>query len=105
LRAGVVAVRRRGHAQAAATEAPTHTATSKRPRRSEMTTSVDSKAVVERYITAAESGDERAIREIFAEDAAWQLRGELPISGTRHGQDTIIDEFLATALGYYEPGS
>ena len=70
-----------------------------------MTTTVDSKAVAERYVAAVMAGDERALRESFAEDACWELRGELPISGRWEGRDAIIGEFLATALSYYEPGS
>jgi uncharacterized protein len=70
-----------------------------------MTTTADSKAVVERYITAAETGDGHALRALFAEDASWLLRGDLPISGEWRGRDAIIDQFLATALDYYEPGS
>jgi ketosteroid isomerase-like protein len=70
-----------------------------------MSTSTNSKAAVGRYIGAVESGDERRIRECFTEDASWQLRGELPISGTWEGQDAIVDEFLAAALRYYAPGS
>jgi hypothetical protein len=42
---------------------------------------------------------------VFAEDASWQLRGDLLISGSWNGRDAIVDEFLATALSYYEPGS
>jgi uncharacterized protein len=70
-----------------------------------MSTSTNSKAAVGRYIGAVESGDERRIRECFTEDASWQLRGELPISGNWEGLDAIVDEFLATAMRYYSPGS
>ena len=31
--------------------------------------------------------------------------GDLPISGTWKGRETILNDFLATALSYYEPGS
>jgi ketosteroid isomerase-like protein len=65
----------------------------------------DSRTVVERYIAAAESRDEPALRASFAEDATWWLRGELPISGTWRGRDTIIDEFLPTAMSFYQPDS
>jgi hypothetical protein len=65
----------------------------------------ESKSVVERYIAAAESRDEAALRASFAEDATWRLDGELPISGTWRGRDAILDEFLATAMSYYEPDS
>jgi uncharacterized protein len=70
-----------------------------------MTTPSDSRSVVERYIAAAEVRDEAALRDSFAENATWWLRGELPISGTWRGRDTIIDDFLGTAMSYYQPDS
>lgn len=67
---------------------------------------IDPKEVVRQYITAVETGDEQALREVFAEDAVWTLRaGQLPISGAWEGRETIMGEFLATALSYYEPGT
>jgi uncharacterized protein len=75
-------------------------------RRQEMTERLDSKAVIRRYFDALQTADEEAIRPFFAEDATWTLRaGELPMSGTWEGRDTIIDGFFATAMGHYEPGS
>jgi uncharacterized protein len=65
----------------------------------------DTRAVVERYVAALEAGDEAAIRDSFAESATWWLFGDMPMSGTWRGRDTIIDEFLAGALGHYERGS
>lgn len=70
-----------------------------------MTESIDTKTVAARYVAAAEAGDEHAIRDLFAPDATWTLAGELPISGVWTGRDAIIDEFLATAMSHYEPGS
>jgi ketosteroid isomerase-like protein len=70
-----------------------------------MTTHVDSKTVARRYVSAAEAGDTHAIRDLFAHHATWTLAGELPISGVWEGRDAIVDEFLATAMSYYEPGS
>ena len=64
-------------------------------------TSPDSKAVLTRYVETVQAGDPAAIRDCFAEDAVWQLDGELPISGTWRGRDAI----LATAMRYYQPGS
>ena len=62
--------------------------------------------MLRRYVAAVEAGDEEAIRELFAEDATWTSHaGELPISGTWAGRDAIVDEFLATGMAYYEPGS
>jgi uncharacterized protein len=71
-----------------------------------MTHASDSKSVLRRYVAAVESRDEQTIRDLFAEDATWTLAaGDLPISGTWHGRDTILGEFLPTALSSYEPGS
>jgi len=69
------------------------------------TDSQDTRAVVERYVAAVEAGDGTTIRELFAETATWHLFGDMPMSGTWRGRDTILDEFLAGALGNYEPGS
>jgi uncharacterized protein len=79
--------------------------TSDQTRRCEMTQALDSKTVAQRYVAAAQAGDEDAIRDLFALDATWTLAGELPISGIWQGRDAIIDEFLATAMSHYEPGS
>jgi uncharacterized protein len=68
-------------------------------------TSPDSKTVLARYVEAVQAGDADAIRDAFAADAIWQLDGELPISGTWRGRDTILNEFLGTAMSYYQPGS
>jgi MFS family permease/ketosteroid isomerase-like protein len=66
----------------------------------------DPKEVVRQYVTAVETGDEQALREVLAEDAIWTLRaGQLPISGAWEGRETIMGEFLATALSYYKPGT
>lgn len=67
---------------------------------------IDSKSVLRRYVAALQSGDTRAARESFAENATWTIHaGQLPISGTWTGRDTIIDEFLAKVTAHYEPGS
>jgi uncharacterized protein len=70
-----------------------------------MTTTSDSRSVITRYMAAIQARDEAAIRDSFAEDATWWLRGDLPISGTWRGRDTIVDEFLGTAMRYYDPES
>lgn len=69
------------------------------------TENTSTRAVVERYVAAVEAGDGAAIRDSFSETATWRLFGDMPMSGTWRGRDTIIDEFLAGALGHYEPGS
>lgn len=70
-----------------------------------MIQAMDSKTVAQQYVAAAEAGDEHAMRDLFAQDATWTLAGELPISGVWKGRAAIIDEFLATAMSHYEPGS
>jgi uncharacterized protein len=71
-----------------------------------MTQAIDSTMVLQRYVSAVQAGHREAVRELFTEDATWRLdAGKLPISGTWEGRDTIIDEFLATAMSHYEPGS
>ncbi len=66
---------------------------------------LDSKTVAQQYVSAAEAGETHAVRDLFAHDATWTLAGDLPISGVWKGRDAIVDEFLATAMSYYEPGS
>ena len=71
-----------------------------------MTTATDGKSILARYVAALEAGDERTVRDLFADDATWTLAaGSLPISGTWQGRDAILGEFLATALSHYEPGT
>lgn len=70
-----------------------------------MNTTTEAKDVIRRYVAAVAEGDATTIRDSFAESATWSLAGYLPISGVWSGRDAIIDEFLATALTPYEPGS
>jgi uncharacterized protein len=66
-------------------------------------TEIPSKTVVLEYVAALQRGDIAAVRDSFAEQATWWLPGELPLSGTWRGRDQILDEFLASALRYYDP--
>src|SRR4051794_24363435 len=68
-------------------------------------TTEDPKNVVVRYIEAVRHGDAETIRDSFAEDATWLLRGDLPIAGLWTGRDTIINDFLGAAAVYLLPGS
>jgi uncharacterized protein (TIGR02246 family) len=65
----------------------------------------DGKAVIDRYVTALNAGDGATVADSFAEDAVWQLDGELPISGTWAGRDAILGDFFGTAAKLFEPGS
>jgi uncharacterized protein (TIGR02246 family) len=66
-------------------------------------TEIPSKTVVLNYVEALQRGDADAVRDSFAEQATWWLPGELPLSGTWRGRDQILDEFLASAMQYYDP--
>jgi uncharacterized protein len=66
-------------------------------------TEIPSKTVVLEYVEALQRGDADAVRDSFAEQATWWLSGELPLSGTWRGRDQILDEFLASAMQYYDP--
>jgi NADH dehydrogenase len=75
-------------------------------RSTKMTHATDPRSVLERYVAVMKSGDAEARRDLFAEDATWTLAaGDLPLAGTWKGRDAILNEFLATALSAYEPGS
>jgi uncharacterized protein len=65
----------------------------------------DPAAVVTRYIHAVRDGDSSAIRDSFAEDAIWDYPGDLPLSGTWRGRDSIVDDFLGSVGTALEPGS
>jgi ketosteroid isomerase-like protein len=66
----------------------------------------DAKQVIRRYLDVLLAGDLDAIRDCFAEDAVWTIKGELPIAGPWRGRAQIVDEFLAKVAGaLYEPGS
>ncbi|MGH3178215.1 MAG: nuclear transport factor 2 family protein, partial [Streptosporangiaceae bacterium] len=65
----------------------------------------DPAAVVTRYIHAVRDRDSGAIRDSFAEDAIWDYPGDLPLSGTWRGRDTIVDDFLGSVGTALEPGS
>lgn len=53
------------------------------------------RTVVQDYVAALQRGDIDALRESFAPDATWWLRGDLPTSGTWTGPVEILEGFLA----------
>jgi uncharacterized protein (TIGR02246 family) len=70
-----------------------------------LTTTIDNKQVMTGYVAALAAGDAEAVRGFFAEDATWWLVGDLPISGTWHGRDAIMEDFFGMAMARYEPDS
>lgn len=57
------------------------------------------KDVVVRYVQAVADGDLDTITESFAEDATWTYPGDVPLTGTWTGRETIINDFLGGATG------
>jgi ketosteroid isomerase-like protein len=66
---------------------------------------MSNRTVIERYVHALQTGDLPTIRASFADNATWTLDGELPLSGTWTGRDTIVDDFYGIAWSLYQPGS
>ena len=65
----------------------------------------DPKTVVIRYVEAARDGMSAVISDSFAADATWEYPGDLPLSGTHHGIDAIVNEFLGGATALMAPGT
>jgi ketosteroid isomerase-like protein len=68
-------------------------------------TSADPRTVVVRYVEAVRDGDAVTIRASFATDATWEYPGDLPISRTWRGRDTIVDDFLGGVRALLRPDS
>jgi ketosteroid isomerase-like protein len=62
-----------------------------------------SRAVVASFFSALRAGDTGALRNIFAPDATWNLRGSLPASGKWTGRDGILDGFFPQIFGRLDP--
>jgi ketosteroid isomerase-like protein len=67
-----------------------------------MTSTNDPRTVLEAYLEALTAGDLDRIANSFTEDATWSLHGTLPVSGTKHGREEIM-EFLVSAGTLCEP--
>jgi ketosteroid isomerase-like protein len=64
----------------------------------------EARTVLQRYLDALVKGDLEAIGKSFGQDAVWRLHGDLPLSGTRQGRESIM-QFLTSAGGLYQPGT
>lgn len=62
-------------------------------------------SLVVRYINAVREGDTDAVRSVFAEDATWEYPGDLPLSRTWHGRDSIVSDFLGSVGALLRPGA
>lgn len=66
----------------------------------------DPKQVMQRYLDALVADDLYTIRDRFAQDAVWTIRGDLPIAGPWNGRDLIVDGFLGGVIEtLFEAGS
>ncbi|MEU9497218.1 nuclear transport factor 2 family protein [Streptomyces sp. NPDC048196] len=63
----------------------------------------EAEKVVLRYFDALAGGKDEIVRDSFAEDATWWYPGELPMSGTWHGREQIVDGFLGAAYHLLDP--
>jgi uncharacterized protein len=68
-------------------------------------TRTDAATVVVRYIDAVRDGDLDVVRGSFAPDATWDYPGDLPLSGTWRGADTIVGDFLGGVRTLLKPGA
>ena len=59
-----------------------------------MPTEITRKVVAD-YVAALQAGDTEALRNAFAADGTWTLRGDVPVAGVWTGADEIFDGFLA----------
>ncbi|WP_460717220.1 nuclear transport factor 2 family protein [Nocardia heshunensis] len=68
-----------------------------------MSSTAETRTVIENYIRALQTGEavERR-REFFTEDATWTLAGDLPTSGTWTGPDGIFHGFLPAMLARFD---
>jgi ketosteroid isomerase-like protein len=60
---------------------------------------VNPKDLAVRYVQAVAEGDLDTIVASFTEDATWTYPGDVPLTGTWTGRDTIINDFLGKATG------
>ncbi|KAA0018457.1 nuclear transport factor 2 family protein [Antrihabitans cavernicola] len=63
-----------------------------------MTTTEQTRAVIEAYIEKLRGGDVQSRKASFTPDATWTLIGSLPVSRTWRGPDEIFDGFLAAMV-------
>lgn len=61
-------------------------------------------AVLRRYLDALVGGDIATIADSFAENATWSMHGDLPVSGTHHGRESIMS-FLIGAGSLFVAGT
>ncbi len=65
----------------------------------------DPASTVIRYVEAVRDGDLDAVHDVFADDVTWDYPGDLPLSGTWRGRETIVADFLGGVRTLLEPGS
>ena len=65
----------------------------------------DNERVFLKFFETLSRGDLGKLRDLFHEDAIWQVQPKgIAGEGTHHGKKGIIDEFLAPVRGMFKPG-
>ena len=71
-----------------------------------LTSAIEPRQVVQRYLDALIAADTDTIRDSFAVDATWSIQADLPIAGPWRGRGKIVEEFLGGVVGkLFEAGS
>ncbi|MEU5388539.1 nuclear transport factor 2 family protein [Kitasatospora cineracea] len=65
----------------------------------------DPRTVVTDYVAAVARGDADAIWDAFTEDVVWSYPGDLPLSGEWRGRTAVLEDFLGSVGGVFEPGT
>lgn len=66
-------------------------------------TTEETRRIVTAYVEALRARDLDTLRKTFAPDATWRMPGSLPVSGTWHGPEGILDGFLARMFARLDP--
>lgn len=65
----------------------------------------ETRHVVAGYVAALQHGDVDALRDSFAPQATWTIRGDIPVAGTWTGPGEILDGFLAKMTATLDPAA
>jgi ketosteroid isomerase-like protein len=66
-------------------------------------TTEETRRIVTAYAEALRTRDLDTLRKTFAPDATWRMLGSLPVSGTWHGPEGILDGFLTRMFARLDP--
>jgi hypothetical protein len=65
----------------------------------------DNERIFLKFFETLSSGDLKKVRDLFHDDAVWQVQVKgIAGEGSHHGKKGIVDEFLAPVRGMFKPG-